>query len=83
MWYILNSSNGSVKSQTWGASGGAPFNDVPVPGDYDGDGKTDIAIWRASTGTWYILNSSNGSVKSQTWGAAAFNDIPVPSTGIR
>jgi hypothetical protein len=56
----------------------APFNDVAVPGDYDGDGKTDIAIWRASTGTWYIHNSSNGSMTQLPWGSglAPFNDVP-------
>ena len=29
----------------------------PGAGDYDGDGKTDIAVFRPSTGQWFIINS--------------------------
>src|SRR5437762_2987149 len=38
MWYVINSSNGSLTSRQCGA-GYAPYNDIPVPGDYGGDGK--------------------------------------------
>jgi hypothetical protein len=34
--------------------------DLPVPGDYNGDGTTDIAIFRPSNGLWAINNSGGG-----------------------
>ena len=30
--------------------------DTPVPGDYDGDGRTDLAVFRQSTGQWFVRN---------------------------
>jgi hypothetical protein len=47
---------------------------VPVPGDYDGDGQTDIAVWRPSDGIWYVLRSTAG-VYYQQWGTQG--DVPV------
>jgi hypothetical protein len=47
-----------------------------VPADYDGDGKTDVAIWRPSTGEWHRIQSSTG-VDAMTWGIAG--DIPIPA----
>jgi hypothetical protein len=49
--------------------------DVPVPTDYDGDGRTDYAVWRASTATWLVFRSLNGGQISQQWGQNG--DIPV------
>ena len=36
---------------------GAP-GDLPVPADYNGDGRADYDIWRPSTGVWYIRSGA-------------------------
>ena len=51
----------------------APLESVNV--DFDGDGKSDIGIYRS--GAWFIVNSSGGTT-TVGWGGAA-GDIPVPA----
>jgi len=49
--------------------------DVPCPGDFDGDGKFDAAIWRPSEVRWYISGSTSG-FQSMQFGS--LGDIPAP-----
>ena len=37
---------------------GAP-SDIPVPKDYDGDGRTDFAAYSPGNGTWTIIPSAS------------------------
>jgi hypothetical protein len=49
--------------------------DKPVPGDYDGDGMMDPAIFRPSTGYFWVLRSSDDQQHAFRFGAAG--DTPV------
>ena len=79
MWYVLQSSDGQVKAARWGDS-----TDTAVPGDYDGDQRPDIAVWRPSTSMWYILQSSDGQVKATRWGDSTDTPLKgmISSTGV-
>lgn len=52
---------------------------MPVPTDYDGDGQTDVAVFRRATGEWWVKFSSgrsrDGQFKIKQWGA--FSDVPI------
>jgi hypothetical protein len=50
----------------WGTDG-----DIPVPGDYDGDGRTDVAVFRPSDGYWFVQDAA-----ATRWGAEG--DVPLP-----
>jgi FG-GAP-like repeat len=71
-FYVLGGPNSAQTFVQWGIS-----TDVPVPGDYDGDGKTDFSIYRPSDGFWWIVKSSspNESISLQ-FGAACTQPAP-------
>jgi hypothetical protein len=62
-WRVLNQ-----LEKSFGRKG-----DFPVPGDYDGDLRADIATWRPSAGTWIV----RGGLRLRSFGEEG--DVPVPA----
>ncbi len=54
-WFIQLSTGGAYRV-AFGAAG----TDQPVPADYDGDGRADIATFRPSEGLWALRTSGGG-----------------------
>ena len=72
-WYVLNSGNNGFRAEQFGLS-----SDSVAPGDYDGDGRFDLAVWRGNFGQpaiFYIQQSSAGFTAKQ-WGLG--EDAVVP-----
>lgn len=61
----------------WGSV--SPFSHI-VPGDYDGDGKTDIAVAQQLTNEyiWYVKPSGGGADIVVSWGDPFASDDLVP-----
>ncbi len=76
VWYVQRSTDGSLIAISFGLTG----SDLNVQNDYDGDGRTDIAVWRDTNGTFYFLTSSSNytAFSGAPWGSP--NDFPVASS---
>ena len=56
----------------------ATTGDIPEPGDYDGVGYDQLAVYRPSTGQFLVLQDpTKGTVRTITIGSA--NLVPVPA----
>ena len=76
---IQSNGGGMIWHNQRSASGYSPISfglfsdDVAVPNDFDGDGRTDVAVWRNSTGIFYVFKSGTNTVQSFQFGLTGDN----------
>ncbi|MGI8789198.1 MAG: FG-GAP-like repeat-containing protein [Pyrinomonadaceae bacterium] len=84
---------GSTRPGSEPDANGVPSNDVyvttreqlrtptPTVADFDGDGRTDLSVFRPSDGTWYILQSGSNIFRAQPFGTSGDKIVPADYDG--
>jgi MBG domain (YGX type)/Bacterial Ig-like domain (group 3) len=72
-WFAQGST--IINTRSFGAGG----LDIPIAADFDGDGKTDLAVYRPSTSQWFVEESSTNYTGQLLATFGGPNDIPVPA----
>ena len=69
-WFTQINGSATTTATPWGING-----DAFIPEDFDGDGKDDIAVWRAdpTLAYFYILQSSSNTFRAEQFGITGDN----------
>jgi hypothetical protein len=71
--WLMAYSGGGTNIVNWGV-----LKDIPVRGDFDGDCRDDLTVFRPSDATWHIYQSSNGQYVTRQFGGNNYTFVPTP-----
>ena len=80
-WLIKENGGGGTLTQVFGTPGALAARDMALRGDFDGDGKDDIAVKKNGTAIWQWRRSSDGATDQRTVGTPG--NFPIPATGVQ
>jgi FG-GAP-like repeat len=79
--YLDNHYFVTMRVSRYSATAGPPPPPPPPSrstlGDFDGDGRSEIGIWRPTTGEWWLRSSAGGFASYGPFGWGSGGDIPV------
>lgn len=76
MWYVLGGVGSQQTFFNFGVNG-----DITVPGDFDGDGKTDFSVFRPADSIWYVWSSSANTYSGFQFGTIGDKVAPADYDG--
>jgi len=77
-WFWVGSTSGFGYHLAFGGP-----NYTPVPGDYDGDGKTDTAVYDTTNGNWFIDQTTAGFTVHPSFGGPGYVPVLLQVTILR
>ncbi|MEA2844239.1 MAG: hypothetical protein QOJ69_1910, partial [Actinomycetota bacterium] len=73
-WFTTNHFDSGVAEDVFGY--GNPTGDIPIAGDWDGNGTETPGVVRS--GTWYLVNGLNRGFADVNFGYGDPGDFPLP-----
>jgi hypothetical protein len=80
IWHLDSNGNRIYDAEDITATFGVS-SDLPVVGDWIGDGQAKIGVFQPSTGTWYLDNSGNGAFDAGDVSSYFGGSIDLPVAG--
>ena len=84
VWSVALSTGSEWQLESWSGGPGPalPVTDQCMTGDFNGDGKTDLACYTGNTGSWNIALSTGSGWQSEFWNGGPllvdeWNVVPV------